>query len=73
MEEVILLPIKVYVPHQQEAVFAILLCVTSLRMFCFVAIFNEPEGKHSLGRCLHVSTCEKFSNFFLLSNGNVQQ
>jgi hypothetical protein len=42
------------------------LCVIALRMlFSFVASFNELEGKRSHGRCLHVSACEKFSNFFL--------
>jgi purine-cytosine permease-like protein len=51
IEEVSLLPIKVYVLHQQEAVFAILLCVTALGiLFSFVARFNELEGRHSHGR-----------------------
>jgi hypothetical protein len=51
IEEVSLLPIKVYVLHKQEAVFAILLCVTALViLFNFVARFNELEGRHSHGR-----------------------
>jgi hypothetical protein len=47
-EEVSLLPIKVYVLRQQEAVFAILLCVRALGiLFSFLVRFNELEGKLS--------------------------